>query len=167
MGNPYHSRSFAVQMLLSCAVCILEYCEVLNVYNCKHYKCGAIPTGFWGAMCVNAVMFRENSDLNLPLIVAHALGAMGLMLYSIEGYHEAAITRTEYYDTHNLYFVITFFANLFVAYRFYDRRNAEERLVNAVGRIVSDTKIEFATRELASIRLLTGDTAAGEAAIRR
>ncbi|KAJ9448185.1 hypothetical protein DIPPA_17610 [Diplonema papillatum] len=136
MANVYHRNAFLLQLLVSLTIMMLEYMQILNLYNCERWGCSTVPCGGLLLIAVTALVFQENFDLSLPLLISHTLGAAGLLFWSIEWWNVATRHRTEFYDTHMMYCSLAFFSNVFTIYRYLDKEGERSSLEEAVRSVI-------------------------------
>ena len=110
-----------LQLTCNMIMMILEYLEVLNLYNCSRWYCSGIPCGFLFINICNTIFFRDNLLINVPSLVCNFLGAGGLLFWDIEYWNVSTRHRTEYYDTHDSYFAMLYITNYFIIYQIYIR----------------------------------------------
>ncbi|KAJ9465479.1 hypothetical protein DIPPA_53367 [Diplonema papillatum] len=138
----HHATSFIIQCVISILYLALEYLQILNLYNCHRYMCGGVSCTVLGALALNAFVFRENLDLSLPVVIVHVLGGSGLLFWSIEWWNVSTRHRTEYYDTHTIFFVMLFVVNMMAIYRFLDKQSEQAQVESMIRQILVEKASE-------------------------
>ncbi|KAJ9465461.1 hypothetical protein DIPPA_08707 [Diplonema papillatum] len=139
----YNTRSFVFQTVVSCLYMMLEYMEIINIYNCERYWCGRTACITLGIIGLNALIHRENFDLSTPLIFAHTLGAVPFIIWDLEYLTIFTnLIRTEYYDTHAMAFSLVFIANQLMIYRYLDKRQEAETRDTTIQSVLSQQSVE-------------------------
>ncbi|KAJ9465462.1 hypothetical protein DIPPA_08703 [Diplonema papillatum] len=134
----HSTKSFVFQTVVSCLYMMLEYMEIINIYNCERYWCGRTACITLGIVGLNAIIYRENFDLSTPLIFAHTLGAIPFIIWDLE-YMTIfdTLIRTEYYDTHAMAFSLVFITNQLMIYRYLDKRNEHQFHISRIESVLS------------------------------
>lgn len=113
------AAGFFVQITLNICVMLLEYLEILNLYNCNRWYCSGVGLFVLLINIINTILFKENLEFNVPSLICHILGSGGLLFWDVEHWNISTRHRTEYYDTHDSYFMMLYVTNFFMIYRYY------------------------------------------------
>eukprot|EP01064_Diplonema_japonicum_P012883 TRINITY_DN2022_c5_g3_i2.p1 TRINITY_DN2022_c5_g3~~TRINITY_DN2022_c5_g3_i2.p1 ORF type:complete len:203 (+),score=52.56 TRINITY_DN2022_c5_g3_i2:56-610(+) len=112
--------AFAAMCTITTGVMVNEYLQILNLYGSGQWATGLVPVMAFLLTCVVSFVWRQNVEVNVPFLVAHFMGAAGLLFWSIEWWNTSTRHRTEYFDTHVSYFLMCFAVLVLSCYRYYD-----------------------------------------------
>jgi hypothetical protein len=100
------------QLLINLISWILEYLEMLNVYNCEQYWCSGSHFILIGISIINYIIYKFDKLIFIPYIIISIIGSLSLLFWDITWWNVSTRHRTEYYNSHN-FLNITLFVNLF------------------------------------------------------
>lgn len=119
-ANDVTKKYFLAQIFINVSLGLLEYLEILNLYNCTRWACSSAPISVFSLTLLNYLFFYKKKEIMIPSIITNFFVAGGSLFWDIEYWNISTRHRTEYYDTHafnaGILWINTFWA---MAYTFY------------------------------------------------
>ena len=100
------------QIILNICSWILQYLEILNLYNCEKYWCSGTHFIYTSLTLLNYIIFKYDNLIFIPSLIIGLIGSLSLFFWDLTWWNISTRYRTEYYDTHCFYTTILFI-NLF------------------------------------------------------
>ncbi len=101
-----------LQLTINTICWLLEYLEMLNVYNCNQYWCFGSHFILLNISLISYINYRYDKLIFIPSFVNGLIGTLSLLFSSITWWNTHGRHRSEYYDSHSFYHTILYI-NLF------------------------------------------------------
>lgn len=122
-----------IQLTINLISWLLEYLEMLNLYNCEQYWCSGSHFILIGLSIINYIIYKFDKLIFIPYIIISIVGSFSLLFWGITWWNVSSRHRSEYYDTHSFLNTILFvnlFWNLFYLTILKDKLNVISQLEN-------------------------------------